>query len=375
MERPDPDAALQARIDAARQATLAWLDGMGGIAGAPADALRMDPDHDPADWPGMSLPATYNGTLCRWLLGGLDDWAPGRKRALASWVEGFRTRTGAFRIPGMTDATVFKKPDRDETWRYLDFHVTNYALGALEALGEPVSAPAFLRPFLDPLHLRAWLGDRDLRDPWQEGNNIVNLGSFLLLALREHADAAAARRALDILFAWHDRNQDPATGFWGVGQSLGGARLEHAMAGSMHNFHLYYACGRTLPGQTAAAAYVLGRAPRWHSACIDVDEVDLLVHAAADHPHLWPAARPWLRQKLVAVLDRQNPDGGFPDTVHAGWRQDGWVTGYETAPGISTTFATWFRWIAIAMIDDALWRGRRHWNFRRMIGIGYRRPG
>ena len=74
------------------------------------------------------------------------------------------------------------------------------------------------------------------------------------------------------------------------------------------------------------------------------------------------------------VCEFQNPDGGFADTREGVRRQDGWVRGYEEPQGLSNTFATWFRWIAIAMIDDCLWPGRRDWHFRRMVGIGYRKP-
>jgi len=375
MERVNPDEALQARIDEAGLRTLAWLDTLGAGPGFPSDVLRLDAGHDPGLWPGMLLPATYNGIMCRCLLGGLDGWESARREGLAGWIGGLRTSTGAYRIEGMTDANVFKKPDRQETWRYIDFHVTNYTLGALQALGAPLQAPEFAEHWLEAAALKAWLADRDMRDPWQEGNNIVNLASFLLI-LRETRPkkAAEVNAVFDILFDWHDRNQDPGTGFWGVGQGLGGERLLHAMAGSMHNFHLYYAMERPLPYQRQAADYVLSRPTSWHSACIDVDEVDLLVHAMEDHPDLAIAARTWLRQKLIALLDGQDPGGGFTDTRDTGWRQDGWVGGYVTAPGAPTTFATWFRWIAIAMIDDALWPGRRAWQFRRMIGIGYRRP-
>ena len=94
----------------------------------------------------------------------------------------------------MNDGNSFKKPDRDETRRYVEFHVTNYAMSALEALG---AAPDGTRlpptPTLSLQHLKAWLADRDLRDPWQEGNNIVNLASFLLVALRS-AETGGARR-------------------------------------------------------------------------------------------------------------------------------------------------------------------------------------
>ena len=82
--------------------------------------------------------------------------------------------------------------------------------------------------------------------------------------------------------------------------------------------------------------------------------------------------REWLFQIVEAILDDQNPDGGFADVRTGTRRQDGWVRGYEEPQGLSNTFATWFRWIAIAMIADCLWPGRWRWNFRRMIGIGYR---
>ncbi len=373
LHRPGP-ADLLARIDAARLRTLAWLDAM-QATGEPRGVSRISAAQDPAAWPGMLLPGTYNAIMCRDLIGGLDLDAAERTR-LVAWFEGFRRPDGVFRVPGMTDDSVYKKPDRAETWRYIDFHVTNYTLGAIEAL-EPARVPllAFVRPFLEPLILKAWLADRDWRDPWQEGNNIVNLGGFLLLAKRfgDVHDATKVDTALAILFDWHDRNQDPGTGFWGVGQSSDATRLLHAFAGSMHNFHLWYVLGRPLPYQDRAVDYVLTRPTSVHSACIDVDEIDLLVHARSMIDHRREEIDAWLAAKLDALLAFQNADGGFADECEGVRRQDGWVGGYAEPQGLSNTFATWFRWIAIAMAVDALHPGRRHWRFRRSIGIGYRR--
>lgn len=370
-----PDGDLQSRIDTAAQRSLNWLAEREVGHKAPAGVMAFDPQHDTAAWPGMLLPGTYNGVMCKHLLGGLSGQPTAEQLALADWIGGFAGLNGAFRIPGMDATNSYKKPDRDETRRYVEFHVTNYAMGAQEALGVGPAAPGFLYPYLEPEHLKAWLADRDMRDPWLEGNNIVNLGSFLLVARRSAGPEQrnAIDRALGILFDWHDRLQEPSTGFWGVGQHHDAKMLLHAMAGSMHNYHLYYATGRDLPYQLNAARYVLSRDPVWHSACIDIDEVDLLVHAVDAHPSLATLATPWLRHKLEALLVMQNDDGGFADTLTDKWRQDGWVGGYAVPPGVSTTFATWFRWIAIAMIDDFLWPGRKPWQFRRMIGIGYRK--
>lgn len=345
------------RIEEARARTLAWLGTMEMGRGV----CRISAAHDPAVWPGMLLPGTYNAVMCRHLLG--ED--PVDARSLAGWLRSHRMPDGVFRFPGMADADVFKRHEPGETWRYIDFHVTNYALGAME-VAWPAEVPVltFARKYLDPMVLKAWLADRDLNDPWLEGNNIVNLASFFLLM---EADAA-----LEILLRWHDYHRNPATGFWGVGQSSDPTRKLHAMAGSMHNFHIWYAMGRRLPLQERAMDYALSRPVSIDSACIDVDLVDLLVHGVMGTGYRREEVRAWLLGKLGALLDFQAADGGFADELSGVRRQDGWVRGYSEPQGISNTFATWFRWIAVAMIADELWPGRWDWRFRKMIGIGYR---
>jgi hypothetical protein len=360
--------ALAPRIESARQRTLAWLDSM-QAPGLPQGVARISPAHDVAQWPGVVLPGTYNAVMCRALLGGsVADPA-----ALIAWLESHRLPDGRFRIPGMAEADIFKKPDIAETWGYIDFHVTNYSLGAIEVL-DPARPPRldFARRFLEPRELLAWLALRDLRDPWQEGNNIVNLGSFLL-GLRGE-EPARVEAAMALLFDWHDRLQEPATGFWGVNQAQDARALLHAFAGSMHNFHLWYATGRRLPYCDRAMDYVLTLPPAIDSACIDVDAVDLLVHGMALTGHRVTEARAWMEALLPKLLDWQEADGGFCDVRQGTRRQDGWLRGYAEPQGLSNTFATWFRWIAIAMIADVLWPGRWPWRFRGMVGIGYRMP-
>ena len=375
MNELSSDTLLQAAVEAARERSIAFLWSL-QAPGEPDGVLRISPAHDPARWPGVLLPGTYNGIMALDLIGGLDRLGPAGREAAADWIKARRRPDGIFRIPGMTDDAVFKKPDPVETWGYIDFHVTNYSLGAVQALQRGrVPELAFARPWLEGPALEAWLARRDLRDPWQEGNNIVNLGSFLLL-LCQHGgpdERARAAAALDLMFAWHDRLQEPATGFWGVGQASDPLRLLHAMAGSMHNFHLWYATLRTLPHQDKAIDYALTQPPTIDSACIDVDLVDLLVHGAMMLDHRRGEIDRWLRALLPRLLAFQNEDGGFADVLTGTRRQDGWVRGYEEPQGLSNTFSTWFRWIAIAMIADHLWPGWRPWHFRRMVGIGYRR--
>lgn len=375
------DLALRTGIEQARQRSLDWLTRM-QVPGRPLGVTRISAMHDVDRWPGMLLPGTYNAVMARQLLGDLVHWREDTCLELVDWLEGHRRADGIFRIPGMTDDTVFKKPLLRDTWAYIDFHVSNYSLGAIQALCP--SRPqllTFARPFLEPLTLQAWLSERDLRDPWQEGNNIVNLVSFLL-GLAEQGEQERVRQALDLLFAWHERLQEPATGFWGVGQALDPTALLHAMAGSMHNFHLWYATGRRLPYHERAIDYALSCSPSVHSACIDVDLVDLLCHGHACIHYRRQEIEDWLRQMLLALLSIQNEDGGFPDELwHPGQgvrRQDGWVQGYTEPQGISNTFSTWFRWIALAMAARCLWPNWQvvegGWRFRRMVGIGYAMP-
>ena len=351
------------RIEAARVRTVDFLATL-QAPDAPPGVFLISRAHDPQHWPGVLLPGTYNAVLCARLIGAP---LPADPAALIAWLEGFRLADGRFRVPQMRDQDVFKKPDLAETWRYIDFHITNYTLGAIAAL-DPVRSPVlrFAEPYLDPRHLKAWLADRDFRDPWQEGNNIVNLGSFLL------GMGARAGDALAILFDWHDRLQEPTTGFWGVGQHGDSQQLLHAMAGSMHNYHLWYATGRPLPYQDRAVAYCLSLPPAVHSACIDVDIIDVLVHGLDRRVAPVATTRQWLETWLDAILADQNPDGGFCDVRTGLRRQDGWVNGYSEPQGLSNTFATWFRWIGIAMAADVLWPSRWPWQFRTGVGIGYR---
>jgi hypothetical protein len=374
------DAARADRVDRALERAGRWLLGM--RVAEPAGAFRTSPAHDPARWPGVLLPGTYDAILGLGVLGGLGLLGAGERAATAAFLLRHRRADGAFVNPQMRPEETWKRPGEGETAAYIAFHLTNYALGALDALGlldgpeRPVLA--FAEPWLQPLVLEAWLARRDLRDPWLEGNNIVNLASFLLLMTRDPADPrqGAARRALDILLDWHVRNQEPTTGFWGVGQTLDAEHHLHAMAGATHNFHIYFELGAELGCAERILDYCLGLDPGVSTACLDVDPVDIVVHLDRLQPHRRADAHRWLAAKLEALLAFQDPSGGFADAREGVRRLDGWVRGYEEPQGLPNTFATFFRCTTIALVAEALWpeRYRGRFGFRRMIGIGYRCP-
>ena len=93
------DGALQSRIDKAAERSLDWLAAREVAAGAPAGVMAFAPQHDTAKWPGMLLPGTYNGVMCRHLLGGLTDRPGSRSKHLQTGSAGLRARTARSAFP------------------------------------------------------------------------------------------------------------------------------------------------------------------------------------------------------------------------------------------------------------------------------------
>lgn len=360
------DQGLQQRIVDAKAATLAWLETLQAER-LPYGVSRVSQHHNPAHYPQMLLPGSYDATMCRTLLNAPIRQASG----LANWLMQHQQADGFFVLPELDWNECYKKPSKAETQDYMRFHITNYSLGALEALGRTskVTLP-FLVPFLHEEYLWAWLGRRDMRDPWLEGNNIVNLASFFIFELQRQPDSPAKQRLNDMV-RWHQFQSEPYSGFYGPGQQFSQRALLHALCGATHNFHLFYYLNEEIDHFNQSVSRCLEQPIAIQSACIDVDIVDILAHGAQRFPERRDEIEFWLRGMLTHLLSFQNNDGGFADTLLGERRFDGWVQGYREPQGISNTFATWFRWIAIAMIAETLWPDWQQWNFRTNIGIGY----
>lgn len=370
-----PAGLMQARLEAAQARTLDWILSL-QAPDQPRGVFCISAVHDPALWPGMLLPASASAVLCLKLFGEIIHFRGDERARLVTWFERARRSDGLFAIAGMQAADIFKKEDSNETWRYIGLTLTNLVLGAIEAL-EPLHKPRleFADPWCEALILRAWLSERDLRDPLTEGAMLACLGSFLLARQRHGTfdEKQAAKTALSIIFAWAERNQEPGTGFWGLGQSVNATRVLHAMAGSAGVFQLFHSARRSLPFQNKAVDFALSLSPpKIYGATIDAALVDLMVHAAALTDYRRPAIDEWLARMLDVLLDFQNQDGGFPDLRNGVWKQDAWPRGYEEKQGTSNMSATFQRWWAITLIADCLWPGWKSWGFRRMAGPGFR---
>lgn len=366
---------MQGRVEAARARSLAWIVER-QAAGQPRGVFRMSAAHDPAQWPGMLLPASASGVLCLKLFGEIIHFRSEERAELVAWFERARRPDGLFSIAGMTAATVFKKEDPDETWRYIGLAITVQTLAAIETL-DPLRKPRleFADPWSDVIILKAWLGDRDMRDPLTEAVNVANLGALQLMRQRYGTfdERHEAKGGMAAVFDWLERHQEPSTGFWGVGQGLSATRLLAAMTGAAGLFQLFHAARRALPYQLKAVDLAVSLSPpKIYGAVTDLALVDLLAHAASLADYRRADIDKWLAKMLDALLDFQNEDGGFPDIRAGVWKQDGWVGGYEEKQGLSNMAATFLRWQAIALIADRLWPGWKPWGFRRNAGPGFR---
>jgi hypothetical protein len=376
MKNDTASVALVNDIHRARASSLKWIASMETYYER-TTIWRESAASDLAVFPGMALPGTYNSAMCLSLIGNGSDLKPSRRRALTEWIMRQRRADGHWWLRNMRETDTYKKPDANETRSYLTGHITNYTLGALEALDHtPLPEPAFAYQFLDLDTLGDWMERRDWDDPWQEGNNIVNLASFLLL-LADGTDekiAISAKNALNWLIDWHERETNPETGFWGNDQTSPAGRL-HAMAGATHNFHIFFRLDRPVPHLDKSVDYCLTQRPTVVSACIDADLVDILSNAVCVSDYRQNEIIDWLAEIGAALLRFQNSDGGFADQAEGMRRFDGWVRGYEEPQGISCGFGTFFRWIALAMITRVLDPDDHSWTFRKMIGLGYFRHG
>ncbi|KAB7690892.1 hypothetical protein ACJW8E_11290 [Plesiomonas shigelloides] len=360
------DQLLKDRILMAKEKSIHWLRSM-QVDGMPEGVARVSELHDVERYPQMLLSGTYDSIMARVLLNDpIENTAP-----VADWILSCQHPDGYFTLPGLQWEQCYKREQLTDTQEYMRFHATNYSMGALDALGhlDKFEMP-FLAPFLDEANMWAWLGKRDMRDPWLEGNNIVNIGSFLLVEMARDPQGPARERLNDII-EWHNRQSEPYSGFWGPGQQFSQEALLFALCGATHNLHIFYDMDVDIPHFNQSISRCLEQPVAVRSGCIDVDIVDILVHGVQRHPERREEVEHWLRELLVKLLDFQNNDGGFPDTLLGVRGFDGWVQGYKEPQGYSNTFATWFRWITIAMIAEILWPQWLPWKFRKTIGIGY----
>ncbi|MBI5116224.1 hypothetical protein HZA56_07090 [Candidatus Poribacteria bacterium] len=351
------------RVSEMRERARGWLDSMRLKDGA-FGVHRASKYHDITEFPSMLLPATYDATHCRKLLGNYEN-LPGAKRdELAAFINSFQHEAGNYRMHQMRREDIYYP-----TWEYIDFHTTNYAMGAVLSIGgRPKKPLRFVEPYCSMDALQRWLSARNMSDPWNEGNNIVNLASFYFV-LAEGGDDRI-KPLIEHLFSWHGQTQDAQTGYWRDAAAQPPVHPMVAMAGASHNFHLYYYLNRPVRYIERIVDHCLSFVSDGAmSACVDIDVVDILANMRR-YGYRTADIEGGLEEKLADLLEFQNPDGGFPDVCEGDRRFDGWNR-YIEPQGLSNTFATWFRSATIGMICEIIMPNAFPWHFRNTIGMGY----
>ncbi len=356
---------LAKRVGEMRERVLAWLDTM-RVKDSLFGVHRASTHHDTSAFPSMLLPATYNATHCRTLLDDYKNLAPAKREELAGFINTFQQEAGNYRMPQMRDDDIY------QTWEYIDFHTTNYAMGAVLSLGAHMKYPLrFVEKYSSVEALKDWLDRREMSDPWNEGNNIVNLASFYFV-LEKQGDTRM-RALIEHLLSWHEETQDPETGYWLDTKAEWPVHPMVAMAGASHNFHIYYHLNRPIRYVERIVDHCLSFVSDGAtSACVDIDVVDILANMRV-YGYRAHDIEAGLEKKLRDLLECQNPDGGFPDVCEGDRRFDGW-NAYVEPQGLSNCFATWFRSATIGMICEVLFPGAFPWHFRNTIGMGYFNP-
>lgn len=313
------------------------------------------------------------------IAGELDGLDPAERLGWADYIRGWQDpESGFFAGPELSRGRLGSaKHDRDHLVR----HTTAHVLPALELLGAaPLHPLRAAHAFLDPAALRAWLGARNWREAWFEGNNILFAGQFLV-HLRDVEKATGAAAALDLYFDWLDAEQDPATGLWGTN---GHCDAFAALYGGYHQLLVYYYCGRTvkhaeriidttLELQADDGSFARGGGG---GACEDVDAVDVLVNLFERTGYRRLAVRHALGRALESVLTQRNPDGGFVYRRGSPFEHMG-IELTRSEKDVSNLFPTWFRLHTIALIGQIL---RRHplaagpWGFNRACSMGWHDP-
>ena len=354
---------LEGQVAKTRERVIEWLNSM-LVADQPFGAHRASAHHDVSEFPSMLLPATYNATHCRVLLGDYEDLPAENRDALVGFMNEFQRESGAYRMPQLRKENVYYP-----TWEYIDFHTTNYAMGAVLSVGGKLGRPLrFVEPYCSLDYLKEWLSRRNMKDPWNEGNNIVNIASFYFV-LRELGDNRMDA-LIEHLFGWSEETQDPATGYWLDTEAQPPVHPMVAMAGAAHNFHIYYYLDRPINYVERIVDHCLSFVGDGATtACVDIDVVDILANM---YRYGYRAAEieAGLKEKLKDLIAFQNPDGGFPDVLEGDRRFDGWNS-YVEPQGLSNCFATWFRTATIGMICEILFPEVFNWRFRNTVGIGY----
>jgi hypothetical protein len=329
----------------------------------PEHGWRYTATHAVREYPAATLYGTWSAILGLQLLREAHCWSQEEKSWAIERLNRHRRGDRCYLGVGLEDQRNSKSVE------YLILHCTNYSVGAALELDPSFDFDTpYFRRFLDGDVLAAWLDGRSLTRPWEEGNNIVNVASYL--ALSHQHDVAGAAERLEQLLDWHRKYQNPKTGGFDCFSSPNFKQRMESLAGAVHNFHLHLYLNVPLRNESVIAAALPGYLMMGRlTACLSLDFVELAMRvmpfSAEPQKLVWA-----LLHHVECLLESQQPDGGWWEDENGRWPVV--AAGFRDSAVSSCSYATWFRLASLGMIAIVLLGDDpADWGFRRSLGMGY----
>lgn len=354
--------------------------------------------------PGL-LPTCF-AVLASELTGDLARWPTGRRQAVAAGIAAWQDADTGLFAPQTVIAEDLLAPRICDA-RYLRYQITYFALAALQALGEKPRFPLlFAKSYLDAQYLLGWLDGGPWHDPWNHSNRYMFVLRFLI-HLAHHENDLVGLDVLDQVLADLLRRQSLLTGLW---HGLHGCDLYAAVFAAYHFLPFFFWRGLCPPHADRMIDAVLsiqhsdglfGR-DAGGGACEDLDSIDVLVKLSLVTTHREKEILQALRRSYSALQNRRNPDGGFPnypapapygktlkrramealglgkllpavrDRPAVPYHYSSWKR-LSAHRGESDVWGTWFRQLAISLIESRLdeFANRECARFHRLPCLGW----
>ena len=329
----------------------------------PDAGWRYTSAHNVEQYPAAILYGTWSGILGLNLLKRTSSWDSEETQCALGILDSFRRKDGSFFPPSLENIPTHKSRE------YLTLHFTNYSMGAALAIDPQYDFESkYMTRFLDGDYLGYWLDSRSLQRPWEEGNNIVNVGSYLAL-MNDRGHPKAISRLYQML-EWHRIYQNSHTGgFDCFGKSTMGQRLQ-SLAGAVHNFHIHLYLEEPFGFESEIARWL----PYYLSsgrltACLSIDFVELAIRTLSFSPDPHKLIKALLFH-AYSLLKSQRADGGWLESDED--HNPTIAAGFKDSKPASCSYATWFRLASLGMIAIVLLGDDpKNWIFRKTLGMGY----
>jgi len=291
------------------------------------------------------------------LIGELEKISKEEKSLWIKYIQNFQDeKTGFFLDPKFTDR---EKKSTIHSNELLFAHSSTFIMGALVLLGGKPRYPIkWVHEFRNPVKMKKWIETRPWEiNPWLVGNWSYDIGCAMgmdYLVTNEKKNL----EAMDAYFEWYDEHQLKETGWWDLSNK---ASVSEQQYGGYHTLMVYHMFDRPVPMTDRMIESSLSLQSRdgmfvksgGGGSCEDMDVIDTLVSLGSVTDYKRKEIKETLLKARLAILLKQNSDGGFYDSLRGGRAEFGWIL-CSAKPGESDLCSTLFYCFCIALIEEFL---------------------